>query len=172
MARTSEAERFRVERAGPFEVSPSLSAVGWLVIATSAKEMAAWLHREGFFVDGTAYHSCVEWRRIADGVHFPTQAEAQFRLLLYTDPRQALQPFLEHDAKGGIISYEGTCGECGGYGKTEPGPKVQSFCDSCHGTGGPPAEHLLCGAADWFGERGEETQASVLRSLINAKGIR
>ncbi len=180
---TSEAERFRVERAGPFVIGEN--NYGFLVRCD--RELAAefnpedwgWLHRDGFFIDfneDATTENLRLWGKVSqEQIHYSTREEAEFRLLLYTDPRQALQPFLEHDSRGGIISYEGTCTDCRGRGrKVFEKPRVdfelvELDCPTCHGTGGQPAEHLLAGAADWYWERGMTMQAEVLRGLI-AKG--
>ena len=175
----SEAERFRVERAGPF-IFHHDETRGWLIHnkTTAGADDFGWLHREGFFIDTTenSYEASAAWKRVVNGCYFPTEAEAQFLLLLATDPRKALQPFLEHDSRGGIISYEGTCGGCDGLGYATAAPFSGTHyaaavaydipCFTCHGTGGPPAQFLLEMAADWFGERGEDMQAEVLMGLI------
>lgn len=110
--------------------------------------------------------------------YFPTEAEAAFRLLLYTNPARALAAF--YKATGG--EYVGSCGECDGKGrvlisklwipgfdlagKREWKPLPTKPCPACHGTGGPPSPEDLGEIADWFGERdGFEMQASVLRGM-------
>lgn len=127
--------------------------------------------------NGTRYLCCDgELRGIAsdpDGIaYYPTEAEARYRLLLYTDPAKALQPFLTANN----LEYEGTCARCREFEQLiEDGLYPESFrdfkpdCPTCHGTGGPPAQHLLEGAADWFWERGCEMEASVLKSLLQGE---
>lgn len=110
---------------------------------------------------------------------YPSPAETAFRKLLATDPAKALSRFLT--AKE--LEYEGTCETCRGTGilftsklwvpgmEDQPGgrlylPKIS--CKSCSGTGGPPARHLLFGAADWYGD---SMEGEVIRSIIpNEKG--
>ena len=176
MAET-DARRFRVERKGPFKVNRSRD--GWTVIHDGPDDewKFGWLHRNGYFVDYEDdamdhYETNQAWLRVCEEMTYPTDAEAQFLLLLATDPRKALQPFLEHDSRGGIISYEGTCGGCDGLGYATAAPFSGTHyaaavaydipCFTCHGTGGPPSRDLLGIAADWFGD---DWRADVLRSV-------
>ncbi len=112
--------------------------------------------------------------------YFPTEAEAAFRLLLYTDPATALADFLT--ATGG--SYEGTCQMC----KGERSVSIEALtlnkqpdgsytgvafgdaqglwpCPTCHGSGGPPSPALLGIAGDYYERAGDEMRASVLHQL-------
>lgn len=157
----TNAERFRVERTGPFEVY-QLDG-GWLVSSGGNGNQNGWLHREGFLVDFSAdkITSGVlkSWNLVCDGLYFPTEAEAQFRLLLYTDPRQALAAFIE----GTDWEYVGSCNACWGRGMEGWTDKP---CQSCRGTGGQPDAEAMGIAADWYEERGCEMEASVLRGMI------
>lgn len=167
----TDARRFKVERKGPFKVSNHAEDERYLVYVNHpTSNEYGWLHREGFFVDWRADEAAEfsVWKRTCDGLYFPTEAEATFRLLLHQNPREALGQFLK--ATGG--EYEGTCKECGGDGaQWQPRPagaraKVAGTCPTCHGTGGPPSRDLLGIAGDWWGD---SMEAEVLHQLGSTK---
>jgi len=138
-----DASTFRVERKGPFTTHESRQM--WLVSCERnmvhgkpfIEQEWGWLHREGFFVDFDTNEENTEilaaWNRTSEGLYFPTEAEAQFRLLLYQDPAAALAPFLR--ATGG--AYEGTCGGCKGAGNINEEPM-------CYTAGSPDDITFLC----------------------------
>jgi cytochrome c5 len=143
----SNAERFRVLK------SVSLEPL-WYI----ATRQGEWLYRDGSV--GNAFG-------VESKLYYASEAEAEFRLALYLDPRTALAAFLT--ATGG--SYEGSCGECNAAGLTNRGlylatdPPGRKTCPTCHGTGGPPAH--AGEIADWYSERGMDTEAEVLKGLAN-----
>lgn len=122
-------------------------------------EPLGWLHKSGEWVDRNDEDS-ETWSRILDGCRIDTVAEAEFRLMLDTNPREALGPFLR--ATGG--EYEGTCPDCNR--RDRHGWSVFR-CPTCHGTGGSPSRDLLQVARDWFGEGMEH---DVLCDVISNSG--
>jgi hypothetical protein len=126
------------------------------------------------FIDSgdDTYADPLAWKQAVEGLYFPTEAEATFRLLLYQNPAEALTAFLK--ATGG--EYKGTCLGCEGTGRQAEGTHGNEGrwiwkpveCKSCHGTGGPPSRDLLQVFRDWCGERGMTMEEEVLTGIINA----
>lgn len=162
MTNTTPASRFRVEHSD----SESVRAKGigewyvvrqretddeWLRVRNTRSEIEYLLH--------TGEWSTMNWHDDTKHGWYKTEAEARYRLLLYTDPREALAAFYDWL---GEDEYVGDCNACWGRG-------MQGWtsipCPACHGTGGPPSADTLMVAADWYEERGMTMEAEVLRTI-------
>lgn len=152
MTTTSDASRFRVERAGQLQwhVLSSIVDDKWhvserLSLLATPKH---WMNRDSRIITNDEFMLS---ETPHESVLFDSEAEARYRLLLYQNPREALAAF--YRATGG--EYESGC------------PYDHNRDGDCHKhpNGCPPSAETLGPIADWMEEHGMELEAMVLRTV-------